>query len=29
MAHFHTDMERVDIHVALELCEIGVESATT
>jgi hypothetical protein len=22
MAHFHTDMERVDFHVALEVCEI-------
>ena len=28
MAHLHTDMERVDIHVALEVCEIVIESAT-
>jgi hypothetical protein len=28
MAHLHTDMERVDIHVALEVCEIVTESAT-
>jgi hypothetical protein len=28
MAHVHTDMEHVDIHVALELCEIVIESAT-
>jgi hypothetical protein len=28
MAHLHTDMERLDIHVALEVCEIVIESAT-
>jgi hypothetical protein len=28
MAHLHTDMERLDIHVAIELCEIVNESAT-
>jgi len=28
MAHLHTDMERFDIHVALELCKIVIESAT-
>jgi hypothetical protein len=28
MAHLHTDVERVDIHVALEVCEIGIKSAT-
>jgi hypothetical protein len=28
MAHLHADMERFDIHVALELCEIVIESAT-
>jgi hypothetical protein len=28
MAHLHTDMESVDLHVALELCEIVIESAT-
>src|SRR6266436_2933151 len=28
MAHLHTDMERVDIHVALKVCEIVTESAT-
>jgi hypothetical protein len=28
MAHLHTDMERLDVHVALELCEIVIESAT-
>jgi hypothetical protein len=28
MAHLHADMERLDIHVALEVCEIVIESAT-
>jgi hypothetical protein len=28
MAHLHTDMERFDVHVALEVCEIVIESAT-
>src|SRR4029077_10140076 len=28
MAHLHSDMERFDFHVALELCEIVIESAT-
>jgi hypothetical protein len=28
MAHLHTDMERLDIHVAIEVCEIITESAT-
>jgi hypothetical protein len=28
MAHLHADMERVDFHVALEVCEIVAESAT-
>jgi hypothetical protein len=28
MAHLHTYVERVDFHVALELCEIVIESAT-
>jgi hypothetical protein len=28
MAHLHTDTERLDIHVALEVCEIVIESAT-
>src|SRR5580704_16131965 len=28
MAHLHTDMEGLDIHVALEVCEIVIESAT-
>jgi len=28
MAHLHTDMERLDIHVALEVCENGIKSAT-
>jgi hypothetical protein len=28
MAHLHTDMERLDVHVALEVCEIVIESAT-
>jgi hypothetical protein len=28
MAHLHSYMERVDFHVALELCEIVSESAT-
>ena len=27
MAHLHTDMERLDVHVARELCEIVIESA--
>ena len=28
MAHLHSDMERLDIHVALEACDIVIESAT-
>jgi hypothetical protein len=28
MAHLHTYMESVDIHVAIEVCEIVIESAT-
>jgi hypothetical protein len=28
MAHLHTGMERLDIHVALKVCEIATESAT-
>jgi hypothetical protein len=28
MAHLHAYMERFDFHVALELCEIVIESAT-
>jgi hypothetical protein len=28
MAHLHADMERFDFHVALELCEIVIQSAT-
>jgi hypothetical protein len=28
MAHLHTDMERFDVHVALEVCEMVIESAT-
>src|SRR4029077_20736730 len=28
MAHLHTDMEGFDVHVALEVCEIVIESAT-
>jgi hypothetical protein len=28
MAHLHADMKRLDFHVALELCEIVIESAT-
>jgi len=24
MAHLHTDMERFDVHVALEVCEIVI-----
>jgi hypothetical protein len=27
MAHFHTDVERFDVHVVLEVCEIVIESA--
>jgi len=27
MAHLHTDMERLDVHVALEACDIVTESA--
>jgi hypothetical protein len=29
MAHLHTDMELLYLHVALEVCEIVIESATT
>ena len=28
MAHLHSDMERLDVHVALEACDIVIESAT-
>jgi hypothetical protein len=28
MAHLHTDMQRLDVHVALEACDIVIESAT-
>jgi len=28
MAHLHTDMERFDVHVVVEVCEIVIESAT-
>jgi hypothetical protein len=28
MAHLQTDMQGLDVHVALELCEIVIESAT-
>jgi len=28
MAHLHSDMERFDVHVALEACDIVIESAT-
>jgi hypothetical protein len=28
MAHVHTDMELLDVHVGLEVCEIVIESAT-
>jgi hypothetical protein len=28
VAHLHTDMERFDVHVVFELCEIVIESAT-
>jgi hypothetical protein len=28
MAHLHSDMERFDIHIALEACDIVIESAT-
>jgi hypothetical protein len=27
MAHFHTDMERFDVHVVLEVCEIVIGNA--
>jgi hypothetical protein len=26
MAHLHTDIERFDVHVALEVCEIVIET---
>jgi hypothetical protein len=28
MAHLHTDVERFDFHIALEVCEMVSESAT-
>ncbi|PYJ32791.1 MAG: hypothetical protein DME88_09860 [Verrucomicrobia bacterium] len=28
MAHLHADMEGVDFHVALEVCEIVIKSVT-
>ncbi|PYL49160.1 MAG: hypothetical protein DMF40_02790, partial [Verrucomicrobia bacterium] len=28
MAYLHSDIERFDIHVALEVCEIVIKSAT-
>jgi hypothetical protein len=28
MAHLHTDMQCLNVHVALEACDIVIESAT-